>query len=107
MVGATLAYLAAQEDDRVASATFFTTQLDFSDAGELQAFVDEEVVDSIEEQRQVVIKGLQDSYGHVPGIAAATILGDGQIALILDPVDLMSKVAGRGRAAASPFELAG
>jgi two-component system chemotaxis sensor kinase CheA len=65
------------------------------------------IVDSIEEQRQVVIKGLQDSYGHVPGIAAATILGDGQIALILDPVDLMSKVAGRSRASASPFELAG
>ena len=50
MVGATLACLAAQDDDRVASATFFTTQLDFSDAGELQAFVDEEVVDSIEER---------------------------------------------------------
>ncbi|MEZ5723085.1 MAG: chemotaxis protein CheW [Paracoccaceae bacterium] len=33
-------------------------------------------VDSIEDQRQVVIKGLQDSYGRVPGIAAATILGD-------------------------------
>jgi two-component system chemotaxis sensor kinase CheA len=26
----------------------------------------------------------------VPGVAAATILGDGQIALILDPSDLMS-----------------
>ncbi len=51
------------------------------------------IVDSIEEQRQVVIKGLQDSYGHVPGIAAATILGDGQIALILDPADLVSNVA--------------
>ncbi|MEO1676577.1 MAG: chemotaxis protein CheA [Pseudomonadota bacterium] len=65
------------------------------------------VVDSIEEQRQVVIKGLQESYGHVPGIAAATILGDGQIALILDPVDLMSNIAGRGRASAPPLELAG
>ena len=65
------------------------------------------VVESIEEQRQVVIKGLQDSYGHVPGIAAATILGDGQIALILDPVDLMSNVAGRGRGGAPAMELAG
>ncbi len=52
------------------------------------------VVDSIEDQRQVVIKGLQDSYGQVPGIAAATILGDGQIALILDPVDLIAKASG-------------
>jgi two-component system, chemotaxis family, sensor kinase CheA len=55
------------------------------------------VVDSIEDQRQVVIKGLQDSYGRVPGIAAATILGDGQIALILDPVDLVSQASGLTR----------
>ena len=53
------------------------------------------VVDAIEDQRQVVIKGLHDSYGHVPGVAAATILGDGQIALILDPVDLVQNATGR------------
>ncbi|MGF1501857.1 MAG: PHA/PHB synthase family protein [Paracoccaceae bacterium] len=47
MVGSTLAYMAAISDDRVKSATFFTSQLDFSDAGELQAFVDEEVLDTI------------------------------------------------------------
>ncbi|MEM1343526.1 MAG: class I poly(R)-hydroxyalkanoic acid synthase [Pseudomonadota bacterium] len=49
MVGTTLAHLAAEDDPRVASATFFTTQLDFSDAGELQAFVDDEVLDTLEE----------------------------------------------------------
>jgi two-component system, chemotaxis family, sensor kinase CheA len=49
------------------------------------------VVDRIVDQRQVVIKGLEDSYGRVPGVAAATILGDGRIALILDPSDLMSR----------------
>lgn len=43
------------------------------------------VVDRIFDQRQVVIKGLEDNYGHVAGVAAATILGDGQIALIVDP----------------------
>ncbi|SLN64796.1 Chemotaxis protein CheA [Aquimixticola soesokkakensis] len=53
------------------------------------------VVDAIEDQRQVVIKGLEGSYGRVPGIAAATILGDGQIALILDPMDLISQASGR------------
>lgn len=53
------------------------------------------VVDSIQDQRQVVIKGLQDSYGHVPGVAAATILGDGQIALILDPIDITANASGR------------
>ena len=55
------------------------------------------VVDAIEDQRQVVIKGLQDSYGHVPGVAAATILGDGQIALILDPADLLQNASGLSR----------
>ena len=46
------------------------------------------VVDDIQDQRQVVIKGLQSVFGETPGVAAATILGDGQIALILDPIDL-------------------
>lgn len=59
------------------------------------------VVDAIEDQRQVVIKGLQDSYGRVPGIAAATILGDGQIALILDPFDLIAQASGQTRPGAS------
>jgi two-component system chemotaxis sensor kinase CheA len=48
------------------------------------------VVDGIEDQRQVVIKGLQENYGRVAGVAAATILGDGKIALILDPADLIA-----------------
>jgi len=42
------------------------------------------MVDAIQDQRQVVIKSLEANYGHVQGIAAATILGDGRIALILD-----------------------
>ena len=41
-------------------------------------------VDRILGQREVVIKGLTENYGQVPGIAAATILGDGRIALIID-----------------------
>ncbi len=48
MVGTTLAYMAATGDTRLRSATFFTAQLDFTDAGELQAFVDDEVLDTIE-----------------------------------------------------------
>lgn len=47
------------------------------------------IVDDIQDQRQVVIKGLDDSFYRAPGIAAATILGDGQIALILDPSDII------------------
>ena len=48
------------------------------------------VIDGIQDQRQVVIKGLDDSYYRAPGIAAATILGDGRIALILDPADVIA-----------------
>ena len=47
MLGTVLAWMAAQGDDRVQSATFFTAQLEFSDAGELQAFVDDEVIDTV------------------------------------------------------------
>ena len=42
------------------------------------------LVDAIQGQRQVVIKGLESNYGQVRGIAAATILGDGRVALIID-----------------------
>ncbi len=42
------------------------------------------LVDAILGQRQVVIKSLEANYQHVAGIAAATILGDGRVALILD-----------------------
>ncbi|WP_425597284.1 chemotaxis protein CheW [Sulfitobacter mediterraneus] len=48
------------------------------------------LIDNILDQRQVVIKGLDESFYRAPGIAAATILGDGQIALILDPSDIIS-----------------
>lgn len=49
---ATLAWLAQQSDakwqDRVKSVTFFTTMVDFTDAGELGVFIDEEQVASME-----------------------------------------------------------
>ncbi|MEM1380490.1 MAG: chemotaxis protein CheA [Pseudomonadota bacterium] len=47
------------------------------------------IVDDIVDQRQVVIKGLDENYGEVQGIAAATILGDGTIALILDTEEII------------------
>ncbi len=44
-LAATLAVLSARgQADRVASATFFTAQVDFADAGELQHFVDDEQI---------------------------------------------------------------
>ncbi|WP_342071637.1 chemotaxis protein CheA [Yoonia algicola] len=42
-------------------------------------------VDDIFDQRQVVVKSMQGSYGEISGISGATILGDGKIALIIDP----------------------
>ena len=42
------------------------------------------MVDSIVDQRQFVIKSLEAHYQPVTGVAGATILGDGKVALILD-----------------------
>lgn len=47
-------------------------------------------VDDIHDQRQVVIKSLDGVCGNIPGVAAATILGDGKIAMILDPESIIS-----------------
>ena len=55
-------------------------------------------VDAIQDQRQVVIKSLEGNYGTVPGIAAATILGDGKIALIIDSEALVELVSPRRNA---------
>lgn len=51
------------------------------------------VIDSILDQRQVVIKGLHEGLYRAPGVAAATILGDGQIALIVDPGGIIEMAA--------------
>src|SRR5262245_16312864 len=49
LLGATLGYLAQkQQIDRVASATFFVSLLDFSQPGELGVFIDEAQVESLE-----------------------------------------------------------
>lgn len=41
-------------------------------------------VDDLLGHQQVVIKSIEENYGTVPGIAAATILGNGRVAFILD-----------------------
>ena len=50
LLAATLAYMAAVGDDRIKSATFFTTQIDFTDAGDLKVFVDAEQLKEVEEK---------------------------------------------------------
>ena len=52
------------------------------------------LVDAIQGQRQVVIKSLEANYRRVPGVAAATILGDGRVALILDVDSIVSDARG-------------
>lgn len=47
-------------------------------------------VDDIHDQRQVVIKSLDGVCGEIAGVAAATILGDGKIAMILDPESIIA-----------------
>jgi two-component system chemotaxis sensor kinase CheA len=42
------------------------------------------LVDELLGQQQVVVKSLETNYRKVPGIAGATIMGDGKVALILD-----------------------
>jgi two-component system, chemotaxis family, sensor kinase CheA len=42
------------------------------------------VVDELCGHQQVVVKSIEESYGSVPGIAGATILGNGRVAFILD-----------------------
>ena len=48
LLSAALAWMAATGDDRISSATLFTTQVDFTDAGDLKHFVDEARVRAIE-----------------------------------------------------------
>jgi polyhydroxyalkanoate synthase len=48
LLAATLAYLTAKKDKRIESATFMTSLIDFAGAGELEVFIDEEQVASLE-----------------------------------------------------------
>jgi polyhydroxyalkanoate synthase len=50
LLASTLAYMASKKDQRVKSATFFTTMLDFSDAGELGVFIDEVQLGALEDK---------------------------------------------------------
>jgi polyhydroxyalkanoate synthase subunit PhaC len=63
LVAASLGYMAAKNDQRINSATFFTTQVDFENAGDLLVYVDEEQVKWIEER-------MQDK-GYLPGARMA------------------------------------
>lgn len=50
LLSATLAYMAATGDTRVHSATFFAAQTDFTEAGDLQIFIDDAQLEALEQQ---------------------------------------------------------
>jgi two-component system chemotaxis sensor kinase CheA len=68
------------------------------------------LVDAINDQRQFVIKSLDAHYRSVDGVAGATILGNGKVALIVDVDYLVQSVvapqAGQIGQAASPSQIA-
>ncbi len=75
LLGATLAYMAAKDDDRIASATFLTTQVDFSKAGDLLVFIDDAQLKSLEE--------MMSERGYLEGARMATVFN------MLRPRDLI------------------
>jgi polyhydroxyalkanoate synthase subunit PhaC len=75
MLAVTLAWLAAQRDTSIASATFLTTQVDFENAGDLKVFVDEEQIAAVEEVMQRL--------GYLPGSKMASAFN------MLRPLDLI------------------
>lgn len=52
LLACTLAWLAARGDDRIASATFFVTMIDFERPGELEVFIDEQQVSALEKKME-------------------------------------------------------
>lgn len=97
--------------DRLSPLVRLGPALGFVPSGEEQVIVMTETdrgesiglaVDEIVNQQQVVVKSLEASYGHVPGASAATILGDGLVALIVDVDAIPGLGALARRAEAAP-----
>jgi polyhydroxyalkanoate synthase len=59
LLAVTLAHMAGKRDTRIASATFFASQVDFTHSGDLKVFADEEQIAAIE--RQMEERGYLDS----------------------------------------------
>ncbi|MEZ5829115.1 MAG: class I poly(R)-hydroxyalkanoic acid synthase [Hyphomicrobiales bacterium] len=75
LLASTLAYLAAKGDDRIASASFLTAQVDFSEAGDLLIFIDDTQLKSLEE--------MMAEQGYLDGSRMATVFN------LLRPRDLI------------------
>jgi len=64
LLACALGYLAAKGDERITSATFLASMIDFREAGELGAFIDEQQVAALEKRMQ--------ERGYLEGSAMAT-----------------------------------
>jgi polyhydroxyalkanoate synthase subunit PhaC len=64
LLAATLAYMAAKGDRRFASATYFAAMVDFTEAGELSVFIDEEQLAVLEDKMR--------QHGYLEGSDMAT-----------------------------------
>jgi polyhydroxyalkanoate synthase len=64
MLAATLGYMAATGDERIHSTTFFATQVDFSEPGDLQVFIDERQLENLD--------GMMGEKGYLDGQAMFT-----------------------------------
>ena len=60
------------------------------------------LVDELQGQQQIVIKGLEANFRKVPGVSAATVLGDGRVGLILDGAELKRIAGATGQAGPRP-----
>jgi polyhydroxyalkanoate synthase len=52
LLAATLAYMTAKRDNRIKSATYLVTMVDFKEAGELSVFIDEEQLQALEQRME-------------------------------------------------------
>lgn len=52
LLSAALAWMAAQKDTRIKSATLLTSMVDFCDTGDVSLFIDDEVIEKLEKQIQ-------------------------------------------------------
>ena len=64
LMASTLAYMAKTGDERIKACTFFTAQVDFTEAGELSVFIDEEQLNFIED--------MMSKRGYLDGAEMAT-----------------------------------
>ena len=75
LLGTTLAYLAAREEEPFASAAFFAAQVDFTKAGDLMVFIDDAQLKALE--------GMMAERGYLDGARMATVFN------MLRPKDLI------------------